>query len=389
MRKRILLNIINSFLINLPTPLGISYMWNFGSLLAFRLVIQLVSGIFLSFHYTANIELAFYRVIHLRRDVSFGWLLHFIHANGARLFFIFLYIHIGRGFYYSSYNLSHVWLSGLILFVLVIMTAFLGYVLPWGQISFWGATVITNLLSAFPYFGELIVLWLWGGFSVENPTLVRFFSFHFFIPFIVVAMVIVHLILLHETGSRMPGGINSDLFKFEFHPYFRVKDFLGVVVSFLCLIFIVLFFPNYFGDCENFIEANSLVTPKHIQPEWYFLFAYAILRSIPNKLGGVIALLMSVGCFFMCVLFVGYLKLASWRYFWRALFWWFIMLFFMLTWIGARGVYDPYVNLGQIFSIFYFFSFFGLGFFGNNLCYLKLVFWTYLWKLIALSNLVY
>lgn len=230
-------------------------------------MIQLVSGIFLSFHYTANVELAFYRIIHLARDVRYGWLLHFIHANGARMFFIFLYLHIGRGFYYSSYNLIHVWISGLILFVLVIITAFLGYVLPWGQMSFWGATVITNLVSAVPYFGESVVLWLWGGFSVENPTLVRFFSFHFILPFIIAAVVMVHLLLLHETGSRIPGGLDSNLTRVEFHPYFRVKDFLGLIFTLFILIFVVFFFPNYFGDCENFLIANSLVTPKHIQPE--------------------------------------------------------------------------------------------------------------------------
>lgn len=379
MENRIL-SLLNSFLIDLPTPQRISYLWNFGSLLAFRLFVQLISGIFLSFHYSANVDLAFYSVIHLSRDVSFGWLFHFIHANGARIFFIFLYLHIGRGFYYSSYNLFHVWIRGLILFVLVIITAFLGYVLPWGQMSFWGATVITNLVSAVPYFGETMVLWLWGGFSVDNPTLVRFFSLHFVLPFIIAAMVIVHLLLLHETGSSIPGGIDSDLIKIEFHPYFRVKDFLGLIVVLVGLIFIVLFFPNYLGDCENFIMANSLVTPKHIQPEWYFLFAYAILRSIPNKFGGVVALVIAVAVFFFSFFFVGFMKITSWRFFWRFVFWWFVVLFLLLTWIGARGVFDPYVFLGQIFSFLYFFVFFVVGFIGNIMCYFIKIFWIYLGK---------
>lgn len=387
MRKIIELG--ESFLTNLPTPLRISYLWNFGSLLGFRLFVQIISGIFLSFHYRANVDLAFYSVVHLSRDVSFGWLLHFIHANGARIFFIFLYLHIGRGLYYSSYNLIHVWIRGLILFVLVIITAFLGYVLPWGQISFWGATVITNLVSAVPYFGESVVLWLWGGFSVDNPTLVRFFSLHFLMPFVISALVIVHLLLLHERGSRIPGGLDANLVKIEFHPYFSVKDFLGLVVVLFIFFYIILFFPNYFGDCENFIRANSMVTPKHIQPEWYFLFAYAILRSIPNKFGGVIALVIAVFIFFFCVCFSGYIKLSNWRYFWRALFWWFVMLFFLLTWIGARGVFDPYVLLGQEFSFLFFIIFFIIGIIGRILYYLEKIFWIYLGKLKTLNNFVY
>nr|YP_009945362.1 cytochrome b [Epanerchodus koreanus]QOE55888.1 cytochrome b [Epanerchodus koreanus] len=365
MNKSMVFSVLNSFLIDLPTPVSISYLWNFGSLLAFSLMVQLFSGIFLSFHYTANVDMAFYSVIHLTRDVSFGWILHFMHANGASMFFIFLYLHIGRGLYYSSYNLIHVWLSGLFIFLIVMMTAFLGYVLPWGQMSFWGATVITNLVSAIPYFGESVVLWLWGGFSVDNPTLVRFFSFHFFFPFIISALVMVHLLLLHETGSSMPGGLDSDLMKVEFHPYFSVSDFLGLIFLIWFFMMVIFFYPNYFGDCENFISANSLVTPNHIQPEWYFLFAYAILRSIPNSFGGVLALLMSVLVFSFCFFFVGYMKSSKWSIIWRFIFWWFIFLFFMLTWIGARGVFEPYVTLGQIFSFMYFLVFIMVGFFGN------------------------
>lgn len=356
-----------SFLVELPTPISISYMWNYGSMLAFCLGLQIITGIFLVIHYRARTDLAFIRLIHISRDVAWGWLFHYIHANGARLFFICLYMHIGRGLYYSSYRLMHVWGTGILILFLVIITAFLGYVLPWGQISFWGATVITNLLSAIPYLGTWLVEWLWGGFSVGNPTLVRFFAFHYLFPFILVGLVLVHLIYLHETGSNMPLGLNSDVVRGEFHPYFRIRDIFGLGIMFFLMIFVVIFIPNVLGDRENFIEANSLVTPVHIQPEWYFLFAYAILRSIPNKLGGVVALVMSILVLYACLMFGGDLRRVGWDVKWKILFWWLVVIFMLLSWIGARPVEDPYIMVGQILSVLYFMCFAGLGILGSLL----------------------
>lgn len=354
----VLLSGLRAFLVDLPRPARISYIWNFGSLLAICLGIQILTGLFLALHYSAHVDLAFYRLIHLSRDVNYGWLLHFFHANGASLFFICLYSHVGRGLYYGSFKLFHVWASGVIILLLVMLTAFLGYVLPWGQMSFWGATVITNLLSAVPYWGVRLVEWVWGGFSVGNPTLVRFFSFHFLFPFLVVAMVVVHLLFLHETGSRMPLGLDSDVLKVEFHPYFTLKDILGIFIVLWGVIFVVLIYPNILGDCENFIMANPLVTPEHIQPEWYFLFAYAILRSIPNKLGGVVALVLSILILFVCIIFKGGFINKRWRICWRVLFWNLVVVFLLLTWIGARPVEDPYVFIGQVLTFVYFFLFF-------------------------------
>lgn len=280
-----LIKIINNSLIDLPTPSNISTWWNFGSLLGLCLIIQLTTGIFLAIHYTADINIAFNRIRHICRDVNFGWLLRTIHANGASFFFICLYIHVGRGIYYGSYNLIHTWIVGILILFLVIAAAFIGYVLPWGQISFWGATVITNLLSAIPYLGTDLVQWVWGGFAVDNATLTRFFTFHFIIPFIVAAFVIIHLLFLHQTGSNNPMGINRNLDKIPFHPYFTFKDITGFIVLLILLTILSLINPYLLGDPDNFTPANPLVTPVHIQPEWYFLFAYAILRSIPNKLG--------------------------------------------------------------------------------------------------------
>jgi ubiquinol-cytochrome c reductase cytochrome b subunit len=358
--ENVLIRGINSFLVDLPSPGRIRYIWNFGSLLAFCLGFQIITGLFLALHYSAHYDLAFLRIIHLSRDVGFGWLLHFFHANGARLFFVCAYFHIGRGLYYGSFRIVHVWGSGIVILLLIILTAFLGYVLPWGQMSFWGATVITNLLSAVPYWGQVLVEWVWGGFSVRNPTLVRFFAFHFLFPFIIAGMVVVHLLFLHETGSRSPLGVSSDVFRVEFHPYFRLRDILGLFVVVWVLFLVALIYPNALGDCENFITANPLVTPEHIQPEWYFLFAYAILRSIPNKLGGVIALVISILVLFFCSLYGGGLR-GGWLLVWRVLFWILVVVFVLLTWIGARPVEEPYVEIGQILTVVYFFLFFILG----------------------------
>nr|AKR07172.1 cytochrome b [Pseudorhaetus sinicus] len=347
--------IINNSLIDLPSPSNISAWWNFGSLLGLCLGIQIITGIFLSMHYTANVDLAFNSVIHISRDVNYGWLLRTTHANGASFFFICLYLHVGRGLYYGSYSLELTWTVGVLILFCVMAAAFLGYVLPWGQMSFWGATVITNLLSAIPYLGTTIVQWLWGGFAVDNATLTRFFALHFLLPFIVIALVMIHLLFLHQTGSNNPLGTNSNLDKIPFHPYYSYKDIFGFVVMTTLLTLLVLISPNLLGDPENFIPANPLVTPIHIQPEWYFLFAYAILRSIPNKLGGVIALLMSIAIL-LIIPFINKKKIQSTQFYPinKLLFWSFVAIISLLTWIGARPVEDPYILTGQILTMLYF-----------------------------------
>nr|APX40562.1 cytochrome b [Longitarsus cerinthes] len=350
-----LLKIINNSLIIFPSPSNISYMWNFGSLLGICLMTQILTGLFLAMHYCPNIELAFNSVIHICRDVNYGWLLRTLHANGASFFFICLYIHIGRGMYYSSYNMKETWLIGVTIFFLTMATAFLGYVLPWGQMSFWGATVITNLMSAIPYLGNMLVQWIWGGFAVDNATLTRFFTFHFILPFIIFALMIIHLLFLHQTGSSNPIGVNSNIDKIPFHPYFTFKDILGMMIMLFMLLFLTLSNPYLLGDPDNFIPANPLVTPIHIQPEWYFLFAYAILRSIPNKLGGVIALVMSIAILYILPFF-NKKKFSSSQFypFNKMMFWNLFTIIILLTWIGARPVEDPYILTGQLLTMLYF-----------------------------------
>nr|QKJ80219.1 cytochrome b [Florometra sp. BMK-2020] len=349
------LSIINSTFISLPCPSNFFIWWNFGSLLGLCLIIQLLTGIFLSMHYTADINLAFSSVSHICRDVNYGWLLRNVHANGASFFFICLYIHIGRGLYYGSYVNIETWNVGVILLFLVMGTAFVGYVLPWGQMSFWGATVITNLLSAVPYLGTFLVQWVWGGFSVDNATLVRFFTFHFLFPFLIVALSIIHLLFLHQTGSNNPTGIDSSSDKVPFHIYYTTKDFLWFLIIIMFLSIVVLFFPNAFTDPDNFIPANPLVTPVHIQPEWYFLFAYAILRSIPNKLGGVLALVSAIAILFLVPLL--HISITQSRIFCplsQLVFWSLVVCFFLLTWLGGQPVESPFIELGQFISVFYF-----------------------------------
>lgn len=350
-----LFKIANNALVDLPAPRNISSWWNFGSLLGLCLIIQILTGLFLAIHYTADVNLAFYRVNHICRDVNYGWLLRTIHANGASFFFICIYLHVGRGIYYGSYLFTPTWIIGVIILFLVIGTAFIGYVLPWGQISFWGATVITNLLSAVPYLGLDLVQWVWGGFAVDNATLTRFFTFHFILPFIVLAIVIIHLLFLHQTGSNNPIGINSNIDKIPFHPYFTYKDIVGFIVIFFILISLVLINPYLLGDPDNFIPANPLVTPAHIQPEWYFLFAYAILRSIPNKLGGVIALVLSIAILIILP-FYNLRKFRGIQFYPinQILFWSIVVTVILLTWIGARPVEEPYVLIGQILTVIYF-----------------------------------
>nr|YP_010976053.1 cytochrome b [Fundulus catenatus]AGT19827.1 cytochrome b [Fundulus catenatus]WNX94361.1 cytochrome b [Fundulus catenatus] len=350
-----LLKIANDALVDLPAPVNISVWWNFGSLLGLCLITQILTGLFLAMHYTSDISTAFSSVAHICRDVNYGWLIRNMHANGASFFFICIYLHIARGLYYGSYLYKETWNVGVILLLLVMMTAFVGYVLPWGQMSFWGATVITNLLSAVPYIGNALVQWIWGGFSVDNATLTRFFAFHFLLPFIVAAATMIHLIFLHETGSNNPTGLNSDADKISFHPYFSYKDILGFALLLATLISLALFSPNLLGDPENFTPANPLVTPPHIKPEWYFLFAYAILRSIPNKLGGVLALLMSILILLVVpILHTSKQRSLTFRPLTQFLFWLLVADIVILTWIGGMPVEYPFVIIGQIASFLYF-----------------------------------
>nr|YP_010716213.1 cytochrome b [Parnassius patricius]WDE75962.1 cytochrome b [Parnassius patricius] len=350
-----LIKIINSSLIDLPSPSNISLWWNFGSLLALCLIIQILTGLFLTMYYTANIELAFYSINYICRNVNYGWLIRTLHANGASFFFICIYLHIGRGIYYESFNLKYTWMMGIIILFILMATAFMGYVLPWGQMSFWGATVITNLLSAIPYLGTMLVNWIWGGFAVDNATLTRFYSFHFLFPFIILMLTMIHLLFLHQTGSNNPLGINSNFDKIPFHPFFTFKDLIGFIIMLMLLIMLTLINPYLLGDPDNFIPANPLVTPIHIQPEWYFLFAYAILRSIPNKLGGVIALIMSI--LILIIPPLTFNKKIQGIQFYpinQMLFWFMMSIVILLTWIGARPVEDPYIITGQLLTILYF-----------------------------------
>nr|YP_009700624.1 cytochrome b [Xenopus clivii]QEQ13708.1 cytochrome b [Xenopus clivii] len=350
-----LIKIINNSFIDLPAPSNISSWWNFGSLLGVCLITQIITGLFLAMHYTADTSMAFSSVAHICRDVNYGWLIRNLHANGASFFFICIYLHIGRGLYYGSFLFKETWNIGVILLFLVMATAFVGYVLPWGQMSFWGATVITNLLSAIPYIGNVLVQWIWGGFSVDNATLTRFFAFHFLLPFMIAGASILHLLFLHETGSTNPTGINSDPDKVPFHPYFSYKDLLGFLIMLTALTLLSMFSPNLLGDPENFTPANPLVTPPHIKPEWYFLFAYAILRSIPNKLGGVLALVLSILILAVVpLLHTSKQRSLMFRPLTQVMFWALVADTLILTWIGGQPVEDPYIMIGQLASVIYF-----------------------------------
>jgi ubiquinol-cytochrome c reductase cytochrome b subunit len=351
------LSLVNTFLIDSPLPSNINYFWNFGVLLGFCLMTQLITGIALAMHYTANIDLAFISVEHIMRDVNYGWLLRYMHANGASMFFICVYIHIGRGLYYGSYTKPRelLWSVGVIIYFLMMGTAFIGYVLPWGQMSFWGATVITNMLSAIPWLGLDLVQLVWGGFSVDNATLNRFFSLHYLLPFVIFALMIVHLMALHEHASNNPLGINSNVDKIPFHPYFIYKDLFGIIIFGILFSLFIYFAPNILGHSDNYIPANPLVTPPHIVPEWYFLPFYAILRSIPNKLGGVIAMIGAILILLLLpLLHTSHIRSSSFRPIQKKLFWVFVANFLILGWIGGQPVEDPYVFVGQVSTVIYF-----------------------------------
>ena len=358
--KYTIFSLVNDHLISYPTPINIHYAWNFGFLSSICLIVQILTGIFLAMHYTPHIDLAFASVEHIMRDVNYGWLLRYLHANGASMFFVIVYIHVFRGIYFGSYvkPKQWVWLVGVLILLLMIITAFIGYVLPWGQMSLWGATVITNLVSAIPIIGNSIVAWLWGGFSVDNATLNRFFSLHYLLPFVIVAMSLLHITLLHQDGSNNPLGIETKVDKINMFPYFIIKDFLGLVFFFIVFCIFVYFFPNVLGHSDNYIEANPMVTPAHIVPEWYFLPFYAILRSIPHKLGGVIAMLASI-LILAALPWIHSTEIRSSRF--RPIYKFFFGILLscclLLGWIGGMPVEDPYIIIGQILSIFYFLFF--------------------------------
>lgn len=363
-KKYPLLNIVNSFVIDYPAPPNISYLWNFGVLAAFCLAIQIVTGIFLAMFYVPNIENAFSSVQYIMRDVNYGWLIRYIHANGASFFFICVYVHVFRGLYYNSYVKPRelLWNLGVAILIVMILTAFLGYVLPWGQMSFWAATVITSLFSAIPIIGEYIVIWLWGGFSVDNATLNRFFSLHYLLPFVIALLSLIHVAVLHESGSSNPLNIAlSASNKVPFHPYFVFKDLLGVILFLIIFCYAVFFYPDKIIDPVNNVPANPLVTPTHIVPEWYFLPFYAILRSIPNKLGGVITLALALIVLFLLPFITNNIFKGSFFEISKTiLFWSFLSVCVLLGWIGFKPIEDPYLMLGQILTLLYFFYFFSM-----------------------------
>nr|AZL93281.1 cytochrome b [Helorus sp. ZJUH_2016017] len=355
MKNKLKLNLKS--IINYPTPVNISFLWNYGSLMGVMLLTQIFSGLLLTMHYSPNTKIAFNSIIHIRQNVNYGWLIQYIHMNGASFYFICIFIHIYRNIYYNSFNLWKVWVTGVIILLMSMTTAFMGYVLPWGQMSFWGATVITNLISSIPYIGMNTTYWLWGGFSVSNPTLNRFYTFHFFLPMIIFLLVLFHLIFLHEKGSNNPLGSNN-INNIPFHLYFTLKDSLTFMILMYMLIILSMLNPFLFSDPENFSIANSMNTPIHIQPEWYFLFAYSILRSIPNKLGGVLAMMLSILILLILPIYnLNKYQSSTFYPFNKLLFWMFLNLCILLTWMGMKPVEIPFIFLNKMFTLMYFFYF--------------------------------
>jgi ubiquinol-cytochrome c reductase cytochrome b subunit len=353
-----LLKMVNSYVIDSPQPSNISYLWNFGSLLAFCLIIQIITGVTLGMHYTPSISEAFDSVEHIMRDVNNGWLVRYLHSNTASAFFFLVYLHIGRGLYYGSYKAPRtlVWIIGTVLFIAMMATAFLGYVLPYGQMSLWGATVITNLMSAIPWIGQDIVQFIWGGFSVNNATLNRFFALHFVLPFVLAALALMHLIALHDSsGSSNPLGVSGNYDRLPFHPYYIFKDLITIFLFIIVLSIFVFFIPNVLGDSENYVMANPMQTPPAIVPEWYLLPFYAILRSIPNKLLGVIAMFAAI----LALLVMPFTDLSKlrgnqFRPLSKIVFFIFVANFLILMQLGAKHVESPFIEFGQISTVLYF-----------------------------------
>ena len=358
--KEPLFFILNQHLIDYPTPSNLSYWWGFGSLAGICLVIQIVTGVFLAMHHTPHVDLAFNSVEHVMRDVSGGWLLRYMHANGASMFLIVVHLHIFRGLYHASYSSPREFVRclGVVIFLLMIVTAFTGYVLPWGQMSFWGATVITSLASAIPVVGDTIVTWLWGGFSVDNATLNRFFSLHHLLPFILVGASLLHLAALHQYGSNNPLGVHSEMDKIAFYPYFYVKDLVGWVAFAIFSSIWIFYAPNVLGHPDNYIPANPMPTPPHIVPEWYFLPIHAILRSIPDKAGGVAAIAPVFICLLALPFFKNmYVRSSSFRPIHQGIFWLLLADCLLLGWIGCQPVEAPFVTIGQISPLVFFLFF--------------------------------
>jgi quinol-cytochrome oxidoreductase complex cytochrome b subunit len=370
-----LISVLYNLVVYYPAPSNITYLWNFGFLAGICLAVQLVTGIALAMHYAANVELAFLSVEHIMRDVNYGWLLRYLHSNGASMFFIIVYVHIFRGLYYGSYLYprEHLWSSGVVILLLMIITAFVGYVLPWGQMSFWGVTVITSLVSAVPVIGQEIVYWLWGGFSVDNATLNKFFSIHYLLPFVLLGLVVIHLVFLHEYGSNNPLGITFKIDEIPFTPYLTLKDAFTLVIFFIFFAVFVFFMPNLLGHSDNYIPANPMVTPPHIVPEWYFLPFYAILRSVPNKLGGVLLMLAAIlGLLLLPILGKSDIRSGMFRPFYKFFFWLFVVDCFLLGWVGASPVRYPFLELGQLCTLYYFIYLIILVPF---ICYIEKVLW--------------
>lgn len=357
LRKRHeLLKILNDRFYDLPCPINLNIWWRFGSILGLCLTIQLVSGLFLSVHYVAHRDIAFDSVINIIRNVKKGWIMRRIHANGASIFFICIYIHIARGIYYGSYLDSRVWNIGVLLYLITMAEAFLGYALPWGQISYWGATVVTNMFTVIPLVGEKLCYYIWGGWTVCNATLERFYTFHFIIPFLIVCVAVLHLFYLHENGRNNPLGIKVRSMRISFHPYYTIKDLLGFIVFMIVFIYLVCVEPELLGNVHNYIPADPIKTPVHVIPEWYFIFAYAILRSIPHKAGGVVAIGGAIAILLVIpLLHTGEFRSLSFYPFNQILFWWLIGRFIGLTWAGSRPASEPFIAIGLWFTCTYYF----------------------------------
>ena len=360
LNKNYILALVSNHIIYYPTPITLTYAWSFGALAGICLVVQMLSGIFLAMHYTPNVDLAFSSVEYIMRDVNNGWFIRYVHANGASMFFIVVYFHIFRGLYYGSYMAprEHLWCSGVLLFVLMMGTAFTGYVLPWGQMSFWGATVITSLVTVIPVAGQPIVEWLWGGYTVNNPTLNRFFSIHFTLPFLIAGLTLIHLALLHKEGSSNPIGSDTGVDDIPFYPYFFAKDLFAFFCFMFLFAFFVFYFPNVLNHPDNCIPADPLKTPAHVVPEWYFLPFYAILRSIPHKAGGIAAMGGSIIVLFLLpFIYSSEIRNTTYRPLFKFFYWFFVTDFIMLMWLGQKPVQDTYVLAGQIATVYYFLFF--------------------------------